>query len=170
MPFRPITASSTLRIGPFLLIGASLFLPSSVAFLPPFTSVRPANNNDCEQDVFRQSISWAATISKTRSALFKTSESCLVSLSATGSDKKRKRRRRKDQSPGTSLPDPVKSSQEKLERVDELEPTFEEDDDDEELSEEDIYQIQDVAKFEFEKDSATSMSKYSMPFNGGSYR
>lgn len=77
----------------------------------------------------------------------------LVSLDATGSGKKRRKRRRKDQP--SPVPDQVKTGQPKVERMDQTEDiNF---DNVEEVSEEDIFQIQDVAKFEFDKNIASSM-------------
>lgn len=79
----------------------------------------------------------------------------LVSLEATGDGKKRKRRR-KTQPPGGG-PDQVKTEQNEIEKLDQTDESV---DEIEELSEEDLYQIQDVAKFQFDKDKETSMGKY----------
>lgn len=126
----------------FSVSASILFLPSSVAFMQ--WSPTPVSR-DYERD-----------LRQTYFVAFKP-ESSLVSLGATGSDKKRKKRRRKNQPPGSSLPDQVKTSQGKVEFIDETEEAI--DDDVEAVSEEEIYQIQDVAKFEFDKDSATSLGK-----------
>lgn len=100
----------------------------------------------------------------TTSSIFAPQEISLLVLDATGGGKKRKRRRRKSQPPGSSsAPDQVKSPQPKG-KVEGIEETEEEPEDEniEQVSAEELYQIQDVAKFEFETDSAISMGKYFM--------
>jgi hypothetical protein len=118
-----------------LLCGSSLLWALSDAFAPSI-SPRAADTP-----------SGSYILSDQPNFVFKPSQS-LLTLDATGSSgKKRKRRRRKDR------PD-----QAKTQGIGETEDTND-DDDVEELSEEDIFQLQDVAKFEFDKDSAASMSK-----------
>lgn len=117
----------------------SAVAPLSSAFTPSASSQLWRRNEailpqeDCNQLVFRSGYS-------------------LISLDAAGSGKKRRRRRRKDKAT-ESAPTPEAISRQ--EPDDGPPPTIE----DKVTAEEDLFQIQDVARFEFESDGPASIGE-----------
>ena len=127
------------------LLSAAIFAPSSQAFVP--SSIRVARND------FQRDANFIQQQQQETTFVFGP-ESSLTSLSAAGG-KKRKKRRRKDQPAENSAPDEAKSSPAKVESLDKIENA----EDVEEITEEDIFTLKDVAKFAFDEDRAASMSK-----------